>query len=188
MRFIPFQYKASPHCDCRPEGIEIDLLVIHAISLPPGEFGGCGVDDLFLGCLNSDAHPFFAEIAGLRVAAHFFIQRCGALTQYVPTNKRAWHAGVSQWQQRTQCNDFSIGIELEGDESTPFEKEQYQSLARLTRSLQNRYPAITQSGIVGHQDIAPGRKWDPGPCFDWLLFWEMWQTALPSDQWPLIWD
>jgi N-acetyl-anhydromuramoyl-L-alanine amidase len=148
------------------------------------------VDDLFLGCLDTDAHPFYQEIAGLKVSAHFLIQRNGLLTQYVPVDKRAWHAGVSQWQNINKCNDFSIGIELEGDEKNPFELVQYRELALLIRTLQARYPAITDQNIVGHQDIAPGRKWDPGPGFDWPKFRNILATtsSSPSTTWSIVWD
>jgi N-acetyl-anhydromuramoyl-L-alanine amidase len=146
------------------------------------------VDDLFLGCLDGDAHPFYREIANLKVSAHFLIKRDGAMTQYVPVFQMAWHAGVSQWQGRSKCNDFSIGIELEGDEKTAFEIVQYQQLACLTRTLQSRYPAITDRQIVGHKDIAPTRKWDPGPGFDWQQFREILNTTKATTKWPIVWD
>ncbi len=146
------------------------------------------MDDLFLGRLDPNAHPFYQEIATLRVSAHFLIRRQGALTQYVPTDCRAWHAGVSRWQKRTHCNDFSLGIELEGDEKTPFETVQYYQLARLIRTLQRRYPAITDQRIVSHQQIAPQRKWDPGPGFDWHVFYAILAQASPCNQWPLVWQ
>ncbi|MBF0381580.1 MAG: 1,6-anhydro-N-acetylmuramyl-L-alanine amidase AmpD [Magnetococcales bacterium] len=183
-----FRYLPSTHCGLRPDGVQIDLLVVHAISLPPGEFGGCGVDDLFLGCLDGDAHPFYREIANLKVSAHFLIKRDGTLTQYVPAAQMAWHAGVSQWQGRNKCNDFSIGVELEGDENTAFEIVQYQQLATLTRTLQGRYPTITDKNIVGHKDIAPNRKWDPGPGFDWQHFYKILSTAKATLEWPIVWD
>ncbi len=156
----------SPHFDARPPGTAIELLVVHAISLPPGQFGGPWIDDLFLGRLDGSRHPFFAEIQGLEVSAHFLIRRDGELVQYVATEARAWHAGRSQWQGRERCNDFSIGVELEGCDELPFEPVQYWQLARLARLLMRHYP-ITSEAIVGHADIAPGRKTDPGPCFDW---------------------
>jgi len=159
VRFIP-----SSNCDERPAGATIDLLVIHSISLPPGEFGGSGVIDLFTNRLDASAHPYYAGLAGLRVSAHFLIRRDGECLQFVPCSKRAWHAGESCWGERNRCNDFSIGIELEGDDDTPFEDAQYERLAALTRQLQLRYPI---AHIVGHADIAPGRKTDPGPKFDW---------------------
>jgi AmpD protein len=157
--FVP-----SPNCDERPAGVAIDLLVIHAISLPPGEFGGVAIEELFLNRLDAGAHPYFEGIAGLRVSAHFLIRRDGGLVQFVPCSKRAWHAGASSWRGRPSCNDFSIGIELEGCDETPYEGAQYDALARLTRSLKTAY-GIT--AIAGHADIAPGRKTDPGPHFDW---------------------
>ncbi len=156
----------SPHCDARPPGTAIELLVVHAISLPPGQFGGPWIDDLFLGRLDAGQHPFFAEIQGLEVSAHFLIRRDGELVQYVSTEARAWHAGRSRWQGRERCNDFSVGVELEGCDDQPFEAEQYRQLARLARLLMRHYP-ISPEAIVGHADIAPGRKTDPGPCFDW---------------------
>ncbi len=163
-------------------------MVIHAISLPPGQFGGGGIDDLFMGTIDPDAHPFYREIAALKVSAHFLIRRNGSVTQYVPVAHRAWHAGVSSWNNREKCNDFSIGIELEGDEETPFEAEQYLALAKLIRTLQNRYSAITDGNIVGHKDIAPNRKWDPGPGFNWEKFRGILEEATPSDEWPVVWD
>lgn len=140
--------------------------MVHAISLPPGQFGGPWIDDLFLGRLDAGQHPFFAEIQGLEVSAHFLIRRDGELVQYVSTEARAWHAGRSRWQGRERCNDFSVGVELEGCDDQPFEAEQYRQLARLARLLMRHYP-ISPEAIVGHADIAPGRKTDPGPCFDW---------------------
>jgi N-acetyl-anhydromuramoyl-L-alanine amidase len=158
-RWVP-----SPHDDERPEGEAISLVVIHNISLPPGEFGGPYIDDLFLGRLDADAHPFFKEIEGLRVSSHFLIRRDGELVQYVPTELRAWHAGASQWQGRDKCNDFSIGIELEGADDVPFAEDQYATLERLLDALRARYGDLD---IAGHSDIAPGRKTDPGPWFEW---------------------
>lgn len=160
----------SPNCDARPSATAIDLLVIHNISLPPGEFGGNGVVDLFINNLDADAHPYYAKIAGLKVSAHFFIRRNGAIIQFVPCNKRAWHAGESQWHRRERCNDFSVGIELEGTDSDTFDDLQYMSLARLTRRLRRTYPI---RDIVGHSDIAPERKTDPGPHFDWPRYFKL---------------
>ena len=157
--FVP-----SPNCDERPDGVDVDLIVVHSISLPPGQFGGPGIEQLFLNRLNPDEHPYYAGIAGLRVSAHFVVRRDGTTTQYVPCSKRAWHAGVSSWKGRPRCNDYSVGIELEGCDDGPFEAAQYDALARLTRALHRRYPI---SGIAGHSDIAPGRKTDPGLLFDW---------------------
>ena len=156
----------SPHHNARPEA-EVSLLVIHGISLPPGEFGGHWIDDLFLGHLDATAHPYFASIAGLQVSAHCLIRRDGELVQFVSFEERAWHAGVSEFAGRTACNDFSIGIELEGTDSSGYTKVQYQQLAALTRLLMVCYPQITPERIVGHSQIAPGRKTDPGPSFDW---------------------
>lgn len=158
---------ASPNCDARPAGTEISLLVIHNISLPPGEYGGNGVIELFTNCLDATAHPYYAGIAQLRVSAHFWIRRDGELIQFVDTGQRAWHAGISRWNGRERCNDFSIGIELEGSDYEPFTDAQYQRLAELTRTLQARYPL---RDIAGHSDIAPGRKTDPGPFFDWARY------------------
>ena len=157
----------SPHFDDRPKGEKISLLVIHNISLPPGEYGGPWIDDLFMGRLDPEAHPYFEEIAGLRVSSHYLIRRDGSLIQYVPTEKRAWHAGVSSWKGRERCNDFSIGVELEGSDDVPFAEPQYETLICLTRSLFQRHGPLD---IAGHSDIAPGRKTDPGPWFEWDRF------------------
>ncbi|WP_223669483.1 1,6-anhydro-N-acetylmuramyl-L-alanine amidase AmpD [Kangiella shandongensis] len=157
------------HYDDR-EGSEIDLLVIHNISLPPKQFGGPYIDQLFAGRLNPQEHEFFKEIAGIRVSSHLLIRRDGGLVQYVPLHKRAWHAGLSSFQGRDKCNDFSIGIELEGADDIPYEPQQYEVLAKLTRLIMSAYPAITKERITGHSDIAPGRKTDPGPAFDWDYF------------------
>ena len=157
-------YSPSPHFDERPPGTRVALIVIHNISLPPGEFGGRYIDDLFLGRLDPEAHPYFREIAGLRVSSHYLIRRGGEVVQFVPPDKRAWHAGASSWCGRERCNDFSIGIELEGADDVPFTEHQYASLARLTRELESRFGPLEKAG---HSDIAPGRKTDPGPWFDW---------------------
>lgn len=154
----------SPNFDARPEGTRVSLIVIHAISLPPDEFGGPGVIELFTNRLDAAAHPYYATIASLRVSAHFFIRRDGELIQFVPADARAWHAGVSSWRGRERCNDFSLGIELEGCDTMPFEDAQYRTLIELLRRLRRRYPGVE---IAGHSDIAPGRKTDPGPLFDW---------------------
>jgi len=158
------QFIASPNCDERPSGCAIELLVIHYISLPPGEFGGAGVIDLFTNRLDPAAHPDYSGLAGLRVSSHFLIRRDGALIQFVPCARRAWHAGESSWKGRRGCNDFSIGIEMEGTGEVPFTDAQYGKLAALTRALKRRYPV---ADIAGHSDVAPGRKSDPGPHFDW---------------------
>lgn len=157
----------SPNADERPAGCDVDLLVIHNISLPPGEFGGHHIDDLFCNCLDPDAHPYFAGIAHLEVSSHLLIRRDGSTVQFVPLNRRAWHAGQSGFCGRERCNDFSIGIELEGSDDTAFTDAQYQQLAALTGEICALFPAITAARIVGHSDISPGRKTDPGPCFDW---------------------
>ncbi|EPH0090616.1 1,6-anhydro-N-acetylmuramyl-L-alanine amidase AmpD [Pluralibacter gergoviae] len=159
----------SPHRDSRPDDEAPSLLVVHNISLPPGEFGGPWIDDLFTGTLNPDAHPFFAGIVHLRVSAHCLIRRDGEIVQYVPFDKRAWHAGVSCYQGREKCNDFSIGIELEGTDTLAYTDAQYRQLAALTRLLISRYPALADN-MTGHSDIAPVRKTDPGPVFDWARF------------------
>ena len=160
----------SPNFDARPHDIEIDVLVIHAISLPPNQFGGCHVEDLFTNQLDITVNPFFREIADLRVSSHFYIDRSGQLKQFVSTHDRAWHAGVSSHNGRERVNDFSIGIELEGCDRLPFETIQYQTLSSLTQCLLAAFPGITMENIVGHSDIAPGRKTDPGPCFDWNCY------------------
>ena len=161
------RYVASSNCDERPADCAVDLLVIHHISLPPGEFGGAGIVELFTNAIDPGAHPSFASLAGLKVSAHFLIRRDGRLLQFVPCAKRAWHAGESSWKGRSRCNDFSIGIELEGTGEAPYTASQYRRLAALTRALQARYPI---ADIVGHSDIAPGRKADPGPSFDWARY------------------
>jgi AmpD protein len=155
---------ASPNCDARPPGEAITLIVVHNISLPPGEFGGDAIARLFTNTLDVAADPFFATIATLRVSSHFLIRRDGALLQFVPCALRAWHAGASAWRGRERCNDFSIGIELEGADTLPFATPQYTMLAKVVKLLQRRYPI---AGLAGHCDIAPGRKTDPGPAFDW---------------------
>ena len=164
------QYIASPHCDDRAAGSVIDLLVIHGISLPPGEFGTGAIADFFTGKLDKSQHPYYEEITQLRVSAHFLIQRDGALIQFVPVHQRAWHAGESSFQGRDRCNDFSIGIEMEGTDDKEYTNEQYMCLARLTQLLITQYPDITKDRIVGHCDIAPGRKTDPGEAFDWIYY------------------
>ncbi len=155
---------ASPNFDERPGGEAISLLVVHAISLPPGEFGSGDIIRLFTNTLDAAAHPYFAAISSQRVSAHFLIRRDGALIQFVSCRQRAWHAGRSSWQGRERCNDFSIGVELEGCDELPFEPAQYGRLLELIESLRTRYPI---DAVIGHSDIAPGRKTDPGPCFDW---------------------
>ena len=167
LKIVPDTIFQSPHADDRPAGERIELLVIHNISLPPGEYGGPWIDDLFMGRLDPAAHPYFAEVAALEVSSHYLIRRDGTLTQYVPCEKRAWHAGASSWKGRERCNDFSIGVELEGSDDVPFAEPQYETLIALTRELFERYGKLD---IAGHSDIAPGRKTDPGPWFEWERF------------------
>ena len=162
MKFI-----ASPNCDARPAGVVVDVLVIHCISLPPGEYGGPFVEQLICNRLNPNDHAYFAKISQLRVSAHFLIRRTGSLTQFVPTGLRAWHAGRSCFGNRSNVNDFSIGIELEGTDDSVFTDAQYESLVQLSRVLMAAYPDILPPNLVAHSDIAPGRKTDPGVCFDW---------------------
>jgi len=162
----------SPNCDARPANSPIDLLVIHAISLPEGGFGGPWIDALFCNQLDASEHSSFADICGLTVSAHALIRRNGETIQYVPFQQRAWHAGKSNFEGRERCNDFSIGIELEGSDDQPFESIQYQQLGRLSQAVMQAYPDITPERITGHSDIAPGRKTDPGPHFLWPLFWQ----------------
>ncbi len=161
------RWRPSPNADQRPPGSEPDLLVIHNISLPPGHFGGSWIEQLFQNRLDPSAHPFFARLAGLRVSAHLLIRRDGELLQFVELDRRAWHAGRSAFEGRPECNDYSIGIELEGSDEIPFQPAQYARLAQVTALIRARYPAITPARITGHQEIAPGRKTDPGPAFDW---------------------
>lgn len=157
----------SPHQDDRPPGAEVDIVVLHGITLPPGRFGGPWIERLFLGRpMPAEEHPFFATLRDLRVSAHLLIRRSGALVQYVPFHRRAWHAGVSSWEGRDGCNDVSIGIELEGADDLPYEGAQYRALAEVLAALAVAYPAITPERIVGHSDVAPGRKTDPGTHFD----------------------
>ncbi len=163
----------SPNCDKRPDPDDISLLVIHCISLPPEQFGGDYIDQLFCNRLNPDDHPYFREIYQLKVSAHVLVRRDGSLAQYVPFNMRAWHAGISSFDGRERCNDFSIGIELEGSTNQTYSLRQYRSLVELTGILLETYPNLRPENIVGHSDIAPGRKSDPGPGFDWQMFRSM---------------
>lgn len=156
--------RPSPHCDARPAGAEVDLIVVHSISLPPGHYGGDDVAAFFLGTLDCSAHPYYEQLRGVRVSAHFVIRRDGSLLQFVDCDARAWHAGVSCYRGRSHCNDDSIGIELEGLEGEPFESSQYCALVQLSHALVQRYPIAY---IAGHEHIAPGRKGDPGAAFDW---------------------
>lgn len=157
----------SPNCEPRPEGNKPELLVIHNISLPPGEFGGDAIEELFCNCLDWDSHPYYQEIRGLRVSAHLLIRRDGEPVQFVSFDERAWHAGQSCFEGRENCNDFSIGIELEGTDELPYTDRQYEMLADITSALLSAYPGMNSTRIAGHSDIAPGRKTDPGPAFDW---------------------
>ena len=160
----------SPNCNERPANTDIELLVIHNISLPAGQFGTGHIEQLFSNCLDCSAHPSFADLQGLEVSAHLLIDRRGAVTQFVPFERRAWHAGRSQYRGRDNCNDFSIGIELEGVDDQPYTERQYRALIAVGRALLTRYPALTLDRVVGHSDIAPERKTDPGPAFDWAYF------------------
>ena len=154
----------SPNFDSRPPATEVCLIVVHAISLPPGEFGGDAIERFFTNRLDPNEHPYFATIADLRVSAHFLIRRDGELLQFVSCAERAWHAGASSWNGRSRCNDFSLGVELEGGDQSPYADAQYQRLVELIAVLRAHYPV---AAVVGHADIAPGRKTDPGPYFDW---------------------
>jgi AmpD protein len=167
-RLLDARQVPSPNCDERPDGKDISLIVIHGISLPPGEYGGAWIDDLFTNRLDPDAHPYFPGIAHLRVSSHVLIRRDGEVVQYVPFRKRAWHAGESCFQGRSCCNDYSIGIELEGQDDEPYAPQQYDQLAALIQLLARTFPDISSDRIRGHSDIAPGRKTDPGAAFDWL--------------------
>jgi N-acetyl-anhydromuramoyl-L-alanine amidase len=154
----------SPNRDARPDGAAVSLLLLHAISLPPGEYGGDAIERLFTNTLDPGAHPYFAEIAGLEVSSHFLVRRDGALLQFVPAHERAWHAGASTWRGRGRCNDFSLGVELEGSEEQDFAHVQYVTLAALARCLR---AALPLRDVAAHSEVAPGRKTDPGPRFDW---------------------
>ena len=165
----PARYLPSPNCDRRPAGQFPELLVVHGISLPAGHFGGPWIDALFTNALSGDEHPSFSELAGLRVSAHALVRRNGEIVQYVPFDRRAWHAGRSSWLGRSACNDYSVGIEVEGSDSTGYESAQYTMLARLVAALCLAYPTLSSQRIVGHSDVAPGRKSDPGIAFDWPL-------------------
>lgn len=157
----------SPNCDDRPDGCEISLLVVHGISLPPGRYGGSEIDRFFTNTLDAGAHPYFEQIADLRVSSHLLVRRDGEVVQYVPFQKRAWHAGESDYQGRAACNDFSIGIELEGLDDVPYTDVQYVVLATVVKDLTDSFPGLSANCLVGHCDIAPQRKTDPGPAFDW---------------------
>ena len=163
----------SPNFDERPDGEDISLLVIHGISLPPGEFGGDYIDQLFMNTLDANEHPCFTEVASNKVSSHILINRAGEITQYVPFSKRAWHAGKSSFNGRQRCNDFSIGIELEGCDEQPYTDDQYKQLAILTRLFMSQWPGINKETITGHCHISPGRKTDPGPLFDWKKYFAL---------------
>jgi AmpD protein len=169
----------SPHFDPRPDPADITLLVIHNISLPGGCFGGPHVSDLFTGRVDYNADPSFAGLRGLKVSSHFFIRRDGRVIQYVSADKRAWHAGRSSFCGREKCNDYSIGVELEGTDDTPFEAGQYAALAALTVALQTRYPL---ADVQGHEHIAPGRKTDPGPLFNWEFYRKSWLSLVSANR------
>lgn len=161
------KYIMSPNCDARPAGVDTNLIVVHGISMPPGEFGGPYIERLFTNTLPLEEHEYFARIGALRVSSHLVIARGGELTQYVKFTDRAWHAGVSRYEGREACNDFSVGVELEGTDEVPYEPAQYRALAEVIAALCAAYPSFSPERVVGHSDIAPGRKTDPGPAFDW---------------------
>jgi AmpD protein len=167
---VGVRYAPSPNFDERPEGASLSLIVVHNISLPPNEFGGPFIEQFFTNHLDPKAHPYFSEIADQKVSAHMLIRRDGEMVQFVPFNKRAWHAGQSTYKDCENCNDFAIGIELEGADETPYEEAQYLVLATLVDSLRVVYPSLSKEDIVGHSDIAPGRKSDPGMAFQWNQF------------------
>jgi AmpD protein len=166
----------SPNYDDRPDEADIELIVVHGISLPPGQYGGPWIDALFTNSLDAGAHPYFTEIHQLEVSSHLLIRRNGEIVQYVPFHKRAWHAGKSRYGNRERCNDFSIGIELEGSDEEEYEPVQYQQLALIIQALCDTYPKLNTQRIAGHSDIAPGRKTDPGPAFDWDMLYHLLAT------------
>jgi len=170
----------SPNCDDRSDEEDLSLIVIHNISLPPNEFGGEGIDQLFTNTLDKSEHPFYEEIHELRVSSHLLIRRDGEVVQFVPFHKRAWHAGVSQFLGRDVCNDFSIGIEMEGTDFEPFTNQQYDALEAVIKSLLLSYPSLNANAITGHEHIAPERKTDPGPYFDWKRISKTFATKLPA--------
>jgi len=173
----PARVCLSPNRDERPAGANLEMIVLHGISLPPGAFGGGEIEALFLNGLDWDAHPYFGEIRGLQVSSHLLIRRDGELVQFVPFNERAWHAGESRFRGHARCNDFSIGIELEGEDETPYDDRQYRVLAAVLQALSAAYPRISPRELAGHCDVAPGRKTDPGPAFDWLRLYDALGTA-----------
>ena len=168
----PARQCPSPNCDARPDGARPEIVIVHGISLPPGEFGGPEIEALFTNTLDFDAHPYFREIRGLEVSAHLLIRRDGELVQFVPFTERAWHAGESCFRGRSRCNDFSIGIELEGEDETAYDDRQYDALQAVLCAILEAYPDISAREIAGHCDISPGRKVDPGPAFDWLRLYD----------------
>ena len=168
----PARQCPSPNCDERADEVVPELLIVHGISLPPGKFGGPEIEQLFTNQLDWESHPYFKEIRGLEVSSHLLIRRDGELIQFVPFSKRAWHAGVSAFRGRSCCNDFSIGIELEGEDETPYSDAQYEVLVAVSNALLDAYPRLSGREIAAHSDIAPGRKTDPGPAFDWLRLYD----------------
>jgi AmpD protein len=176
------RYCASPNQDARPDGTEADLVVLHGVSLPPGEFGGPEVEQLFTNSLDWDSHDYFDEIRGLKVSSHLLIRRDGELLQFVPFTARAWHAGESCFRDRVNCNDHSIGIELEGVDDLPYDDRQYSTLIALLASMLQAYPGLSARRIAAHSDIAPGRKTDPGPAFDWLRLYDGLSRELPPEE------
>ncbi|MDG2288507.1 MAG: 1,6-anhydro-N-acetylmuramyl-L-alanine amidase AmpD [Woeseiaceae bacterium] len=171
----------SPNRDARPTDALSDLIILHGISLPPGEFGGDEIEALFQNQLDWDAHPYFDEIRAMQVSAHLLIRRDGELVQFVPFSERAWHAGESCFRGRARCNDFSIGIELEGEDETPYDARQYQVLPVVLNALMRTYPHISGREIAGHCDVAPGRKTDPGPAFDWLRLYDVLEEQIETE-------
>ncbi len=174
--------RRSPNRDARPTGCALELIVVHGISLPPGVFGGDAIDRLFTNTLDPQAHPYFAEIAHLRVSAHALIRRDGEVVQFVPFHERAWHAGRSQWRGQTRCNDFAVGLELEGSDDIAYEPIQYERLAAIVAALASAYPHLKATELAGHADIAPGRKTDPGPAFDWRYLHELLATQRDANR------
>ncbi len=178
----PARQRLSPNRDARPAGACLDMIVIHGISLPPGRFGGGEIEALFLNELNWEAHPYFDEIRGMEVSAHLLIRRDGELIQFVPFSERAWHAGESIFRGRACCNDFSVGIELEGEDETPYDERQYAVLAAVLQALISAFPRITAREIAGHCDVSPGRKSDPGPAFDWPRLYDALGEHIENDK------
>ena len=168
----PARLCLSPNRDERPAGIALDTVIVHGISLPPGQFGGDEIENLFLNQLDWDAHPYFDEIRGMEVSAHLLIRRDGKLLQFVPFTERAWHAGESSFRGRSRCNDFSVGIELEGEDETPYDDRQYEVLPRVLEALYAAYPGMSSRNLAGHCDVSVGRKTDPGPAFNWQRLYD----------------